>query len=82
MLALGDSSFYLEAGRGKNLTNAKMDAADIAVCFGVESVKRAYDAVQEKGVQIVMKYTEYGPEYAVFMIADPDGNIIEIAGSP
>jgi predicted enzyme related to lactoylglutathione lyase len=82
MLALGEASFYLEGGRSKNSEKQKMKEADITVCFGVESVKSAYDAVQEKGVQIVMKYTEYGPEYAVFMVTDPDGNIIEIAGSP
>ncbi len=82
MLALGDTSFYLEGGRSKNLTKQKMEAADMTVCFGVESVKTAYEAAQEKDVQIVTQYTEYGPEYAVFMIADPDGNIIEIAGSP
>jgi len=82
MLALGNTSFYLEGGRSKNLVKQKMEEADIAICFGVESVKAAYDSVQKIEIQIVMKYIEYGPEYAVFMIADPDGNIIEIAGSP
>jgi len=82
MLALGDSSFYLEGGRDKNANKQNLKEADTAVCFGVDSVKAAYEALQKKIVQIVMKYVEYGPEYAVFMIADPSGNIIEIAGSP
>ena len=82
MLALGETSFYLEGGRSKNQTKQNLKDADTAICFGVDSVKNAYETMQKKKVQIVMKYVEYGPEYAVFLIADPDGHIIEIAGSP
>ena len=82
ILTLGESSFYLEDGREKNPENQKMDKADITICFDLDSVKLAYEAVLEKDILVVMAYKEYGPDYAVFMIADPDGNIIELAGKP
>jgi predicted enzyme related to lactoylglutathione lyase len=82
MLALESTSFYLEPGRNKNPDNQQLKAADITICFSVESVKTAYKALGDQDVQMAMKYTEYSPEYAVFMISDPDGNIIELAGNP
>lgn len=82
MLALGETSFYLEAGKNKNLGNRELKDADITICFTVASVKKAYDEIEQRDIQVAMKYAEYSPEYAVFMIADPDGNIIEIAGTP
>ena len=82
MLSQGDTSFYLEPGRNKNLSNQKLMDADITICFTVESVKKAYEEIGNKNIQVVMKYTEYAQDYAVFMIADPDGNIIELAGNP
>jgi predicted enzyme related to lactoylglutathione lyase len=81
-LALGDTTFYLESGRKKNLENQKLEYADITICFNVASVKKAYEEIERREIPIAMKYTEYTPDYAVFMIADPDGNIIELAGEP
>ena len=81
-LALGETTFYLEGGRNKNTVNLTLKDADITICFNVESVKQAYEEIEKRGIPIAMKYAEYGPEYAVFMIADPDGNIIEFAGMP
>jgi predicted enzyme related to lactoylglutathione lyase len=82
MLALGDSSFLLEPGGENNLENQSMKFANTVVCFGVESVKQAYEEIEKSGIPITMKYSEYSPEYAVFMISDPDGNIIEMVGIP
>lgn len=82
MLALGDTSFYLEPGREKNPGNLSLKEADTTICFGVDSVKEAYVEIEKGNIAVAMAYTEYSPEYAVFMIADPDGNIIEIAGMP
>ncbi|MFX0095206.1 MAG: VOC family protein [Candidatus Hodarchaeota archaeon] len=82
MLELGNVSFYLEPGRKKRLENQQLEDADITICFSVESVKKAYEEFKKRQIQITMKYTEYSPDYAVFMISDPDGNIIEIAGGP
>ena len=81
-LALGETSFYLEGGRNKNHKNQKLQDADITICFNVQSVKQAYDEIAKRDIPIAMKYTEYSPDYAVFMIADPDGNIIELTGTP
>jgi predicted enzyme related to lactoylglutathione lyase len=74
MLALGDTTFYLEPGRNKNLKNQKLQDADVTICFSVESVKGAYEEIEKKDVQVI-DYTEYSPEYAVLIISDPDGNI-------
>ena len=82
MLELGEMSFYLEPGRKKRIENQKLKDADITVCFNVESVKKAYDDFEKRQIKIVMEYVEYSPEYAWFMISDPDGNIFEIAGNP
>jgi catechol 2,3-dioxygenase-like lactoylglutathione lyase family enzyme len=82
MLALDEVSFYLEPGRNKNVLNRTRKDADITICFSVKSVKSAYDEIEKRDIQIVAEYAEYSPEYALFMIADPDGNIIEIAGNP
>ena len=82
ILGLGETTFYLEAGRNKNPENQKLKAADITICFEVESVKAAYAEVEKSNIRVAMVYTEYTPEYAVFMIADPDGNVIEFTGNP
>ena len=82
MLKLGEISFYLEDGREKNLENINLQNADITICFSAKSVKAAYEEIRKKNIEIVMEYIEYSPEYSVFMISDPDGNIIEIAGNP
>ena len=82
ILELGGMSFYLEPGRKRNLVNQPLENANIIVCFSVESVKEAYEELQKQQIQITMKYTEYSSDYAMFMISDPDGNIIEFAGKP
>ena len=82
MLKLGEIPFYLEDGREKNLDNIYLQNADITICFSAKSVKAAYEEIGKKNIAVVMEYIEYSPEYSVFMISDPDGNIIEIAGNP
>ena len=64
------------------MKNQQLEDADMTICFTVESVKKAYEEFEKRQIQITMKYTEYSPEYGLFMISDPDGNIIEIAGKP
>ena len=80
ILALGDSSFYLEPGREKTTPDTKI--ANTQVCFKVESIKAAYEALVTMGVEMVVEYTEYSPDFAMFMAADPDGNVVEFAGRP
>jgi predicted enzyme related to lactoylglutathione lyase len=82
MLALSDTSFYLEPGRNPNPGNRALKAADVSICFDVDSVKAAFREAEKRELPIVMSYTEYSPEYAVFMLSDPDGNVTEFAGSP
>jgi predicted enzyme related to lactoylglutathione lyase len=82
MLEVGEMSFYLEPGRKKRIENQQLKDADITVCFNVESVKKTCEEFEKRQIPIVSKYVEYSPEYAMFMISDPDGNIFEIAGNP
>ncbi|HHH76050.1 MAG TPA: hypothetical protein ENL03_03380 [Phycisphaerae bacterium] len=51
-------------------------------CFATDSVRQSYEALKASGVKILEEYQEYAPTFALFKIADPDGNMIEIAGNP
>ncbi len=81
MLDAGNMSIYLEESRKSTKIDA-MSRADITVCFAADSVKSAYEKLLKKDVIITMEYEEYSPEFAMFIISDPDGNILEFAGNP
>lgn len=81
MLKAGDMSIYVEATR----ESAKEDAlnrADVTLCLAVDSVKKACTDLKASGVDICMDYIEYSPEFSMFMVKDPDGNVVEFAGRP
>lgn len=80
LLSAGDITIYLEAGRSAK--NDILKVTEFSPCFETESVKGSYEALKESGVKIISGYEEYGPEFALFRIADPDGNLIEFAGKP
>jgi len=80
-LTSGELMLYLEPGRkAKNAHREKL--SEISPCFDVESVREAWDAAVLLGATAVQEYTEYTREFAMFKIADPDGNVIELAGNP
>jgi catechol 2,3-dioxygenase-like lactoylglutathione lyase family enzyme len=77
----GDLTIYLEPGREE--CNKPPDKyAEVCPCFATEGLNEAYDKLCDAGVKIVAEYQEFSPEFAMFRIADPDGNKIEFAGAP
>ena len=54
----------------------------MSFCLGVASVKGAAESLEAAGVTLVSAYQEFGPQFGMFRIADPDGNVIEFAGAP
>ena len=74
-------TLYHEAGR-KNRGAESRGFSEFSPCFATASVKQAYELLKSAGVTIVEEYQEYAPTFALFKIADPDGNLIEFAGQP
>jgi len=74
-------TLYLEAGREKE-RDEKATTAEFSPCFATDSVKGSYEALKAAGVAISGEYREFAPTYAFFRISDPDGNLIEFAGTP
>jgi catechol 2,3-dioxygenase-like lactoylglutathione lyase family enzyme len=74
-------TLYLEPGRVPAEKGA-LKHPEICPCFGTESIKNAFQSLKDAGVKIVTEYTEYAPTFAMFRVADPDGNVIEFAGEP
>lgn len=73
---------YLEAGRVPRAQDEEPQPAEMCPCFGLESIKRGHQALEDAGLHVLMPYTEYAPTFAMFAVADPDGNRIEFAGKP
>ena len=46
------------------------------------SVKAAWGRLSELDVTVVEPYQEFAPTFAMFRIADPDGHVLEFAGTP
>lgn len=75
-------TIYLEGGREPGPT-AGMEGPCTSICFSTEEgIKTSYEKLKDAGVRMVGKYFDFGPEFHMFRIADPSGNIIEFAGKP
>ncbi len=81
LLKAGELSLYLEGGRAPREA-ASRGQAEVAAVLEVASVKAAAEALEAGGVRIVTPYQEFGPEFGMFQISDPDGNLVEFAGKP
>ncbi len=81
LMASGDVTIYLEPGRGAR-ESVPGTTAEFSPCFATDSVKASWQALRDAGTTIVEEYQEFGPEFALFKVADPDGNLIEFAGRP
>jgi len=81
LLSAGDVTLYLEGGRAPDVAPPTTQP-EVSPCFAVESVRRAYENLKAAGVTVVTDYVKYAPTYALFRVADPDGNLIEFAGTP
>lgn len=81
LLSAGELTVYLEPGR-QSRTSKPLKFPEVSPCFDCGSVKEAFRDLKDAGITIVSDYVEYGPQFAMFKIADPDGNVIEFGGNP
>ena len=81
LLSAGDITLYIERGRGQR-KDAPGNLPEFSPCFATDSVQTTFQEIQNQGVEIIETYQEFGPEFAMFKIADPDGIILEFAGKP
>jgi catechol 2,3-dioxygenase-like lactoylglutathione lyase family enzyme len=81
MMRAGKMLIYIEPGR-KNARTAGDSSGEITVCFSSESIKSAFDELQQQQLRFTMDYTEFTEDFAMFIVQDPDGNNIEFAGKP
>jgi len=78
----GGNTFYIEGGYTKR-EKVSAKEANACPCFGVEGgLREAFEKLQKADVTIVSKFQEFTPTFAFFRIADPDGNVFELAGKP
>lgn len=80
-LKSGNMSFYLEGGRTQQVESG-LTYNTISPALATKSIKNAYETLKAKGVQIVEDFVQYGEAFAMFRIADPDGNVLKFAGEP
>jgi catechol 2,3-dioxygenase-like lactoylglutathione lyase family enzyme len=81
MLRAGEVDIYLEGGRGGSV-DPGLTLATQSICFATVSVGATFEALKSAGVRIIKDYKQYGDQFAMFRIADPDGNVLEFAGKP
>lgn len=81
MLNASDLTIYLEPGR-ESQKREMLKHPEISLCLSTESVKDAYEKLKDAGVAVVSDYVEFASTFAMFRVADPDGNTIEFAGAP
>lgn len=82
MLQAGDLPLYLEPGR-EGPAEKPMVRCSVAPCLAVNmGVKAAFECLKAAGVTIVEPFQEFAPTFGMFRIADPDGNVLEVAGQP
>ncbi|MBT3169168.1 MAG: VOC family protein [Candidatus Cloacimonetes bacterium] len=80
ILQTGEIMLYLEESRAEKNTFGKH--SEFSPCFATESIKQTYNTLKDAKIKFVIDYTEYAPTFALFRITDPDGNLIEFAGTP
>lgn len=82
IMRAGNVALYLEGGRYRRESDASQETA-LGFTFSLrEGLKEAYQKLQQTDVDMVGTFQECSPSFAFFQIADPDGNIIELAGKP
>jgi catechol 2,3-dioxygenase-like lactoylglutathione lyase family enzyme len=81
LLAGGGMTLYLEGGREPRAGGALAHPC-ISPCLDPGGVREAHDRLAAAGVPIVEKLQVFGDQFAMTRIADPDGNVLELAGAP
>lgn len=84
LLELKDQlSLYLEGGRKPRPENSEGTLPECVLCFSTnEGLKASFENLKEAGVEIFGEYEEFTPEFHMFRLCDPAGNLIEFAGKP
>ena len=81
VLSVGETTVYLEAGRTGSV-DPGISLPTVSICFDTPSVRAAFDELKAKSVRVVEELRSVGDDFAMFRIADPDGNVVEFAGKP
>ncbi len=84
MLELGDFKIYVEPGRApRSLEDATaMAGAETAMVLLSDEVLALRAALDAAGAALIGEAMGDGETFAMFRVADPAGNLVEIAGAP
>jgi catechol 2,3-dioxygenase-like lactoylglutathione lyase family enzyme len=76
-------TLYLEGGHERVETPQADRHAHVSLCLSAaEGCRKAFERLREAGVPLCGAYEDLGPEFGMFRVFDPAGNIIEFAGKP
>ena len=81
LMKAGEITLYLEAGRAEDRDKSS-STTGFCPCFATDSIKTSFEAISDTGIPIASSYQEFDPSFAFFRIRDPEGNLIEFAGTP
>ncbi len=81
LLTAGATTLYLEGGR-QVLAPPGMEGCTTSLCLTGPSIQRIWEHLQACGVHVVEPWLQHGPDFAMFRVEDPDGNVVEFAGKP
>ncbi|MCA9783878.1 MAG: VOC family protein [Calditrichaeota bacterium] len=81
LLKAGETVLYLEGGR-QVLAAPEMVGCTVSMCLQGPSIRRIWTHLREHGVPVVESWLQHGEDFAMFRVADPDGHVIEFAGTP
>ena len=84
LLMLGDLQLYLEPGRAaRSLEDATaLAGAETSMCLLCDGVLALRAHLEAAGARLVGEAMGDGDSFAMFRVADPAGNLIELAGKP
>lgn len=81
LLKAGSLTLYLEGGR-QILAPPGLEGCTTSLCLSGPSIRRIWEHLQSCGVPVVEPWLQHGEDFAMFRVEDPDGNVVEFAGTP
>jgi catechol 2,3-dioxygenase-like lactoylglutathione lyase family enzyme len=81
LLKAGSLTLYLEGGR-QVLAPPGLEGCTTSLCLSGPSIRRIWNRLQDLGVPVVEPWLQHGEDFAMFRVEDPDGNVVEFAGTP
>lgn len=83
LLRAGDVRVYLESSRPRPaLPDADNERATVVPCFLADGVLDAERRLREAGFVVVQPTVVHADDFAALRVSDPDGNVVELAGTP